>query len=68
MISACPQCGEPTEGSWSEGGAKWALCAECLAAPTLLAAESAERARLRAENRRLAQEVAEADIEQEAER
>lgn len=65
MISTCPRCGAPTDGSWSEGGAKWALCAECLAAPTLLTAESAERARLRAENRRLAQE---ADIEQEAER
>jgi len=25
----CTQCGRPTDGTWSEGGAKWALCEEC---------------------------------------
>jgi len=25
----CPRCGRPTSGTWSEGGAKWALCEEC---------------------------------------
>ena len=26
----CPNCGKPTEGTWSEGGVKRALCLECL--------------------------------------
>ena len=26
----CPECGKPTEGSWSEGGIKWAVCEDCL--------------------------------------
>ena len=25
----CANCGKPSEGTWSEGGAKWALCEEC---------------------------------------
>ena len=26
----CPDCGKDTNGSWSEGGAKWALCESCM--------------------------------------
>jgi len=26
----CPRCGEMTDGSWSEGGLKWAICEECM--------------------------------------
>jgi len=26
----CPRCGEPTYGTWSEGGVKWALCERCM--------------------------------------
>jgi hypothetical protein len=26
----CPRCGRPTTGSYSEGGTRWALCADCL--------------------------------------
>lgn len=63
MISTCPRCGAPTDGSWSEGGAKWALCPECLAAPAHPAArerdeQAAELARLRVENERLREALA----------
>ena len=30
-MHACPGCGEETNGAWSEGGTKWALCESCLA-------------------------------------
>jgi NMD protein affecting ribosome stability and mRNA decay len=26
----CPRCGRPTTGAYTEGGARWALCADCL--------------------------------------
>lgn len=26
----CPRCGKETDGSWSEGGLKWAICEECM--------------------------------------
>ena len=26
----CPRCGQETEGSYSEGGAKWAICEDCM--------------------------------------
>lgn len=26
----CPRCGEQTAGSWSEGGAFWAICERCM--------------------------------------
>ena len=26
----CPRCGEPTSGSWSEGGLRWAVCEACM--------------------------------------
>ena len=26
----CPNCGAQTEGSWSEGGVKWAICDTCM--------------------------------------
>jgi hypothetical protein len=29
MEHVCAQCGRPTSGTWSEGGAKWGLCEEC---------------------------------------
>ena len=29
---ACPRCGQPTAGAWSEGGVQWTLCEACLAA------------------------------------
>ena len=28
----CPRCGQETSGAWPEGGVRWALCEECLAA------------------------------------
>jgi hypothetical protein len=28
----CPRCGRPTTGTYTEGGARWALCADCLEA------------------------------------
>jgi len=30
MEHACPRCGKPTEGAWSEGGLKWAICDDCM--------------------------------------
>ena len=30
-MHACPRCGKQTEGAWSEGGLKWAICDECMA-------------------------------------
>jgi hypothetical protein len=29
-MHSCPICGKPTEGAWSEGGVKWAICEECM--------------------------------------
>jgi len=26
----CPRCGKATDGAWSEGGLKWAICEECM--------------------------------------
>jgi len=26
----CPRCGKLTSGSYSEGGAKWAICEDCM--------------------------------------
>ena len=26
----CPVCGEKTNGAWSEGGLKWAICDDCM--------------------------------------
>lgn len=26
----CPRCGQPTEGSFSEGGSHFAICEECM--------------------------------------
>ena len=26
----CPQCGQPTTGTYSEGGIKWAICEDCM--------------------------------------
>jgi hypothetical protein len=26
----CPRCGQATDGTWSEGGFKWAICEECM--------------------------------------
>ena len=26
----CPRCGQPTEGAWSEGGIRWAICEDCM--------------------------------------
>lgn len=26
----CPKCGIETDGSWSEGGIKWAVCEDCM--------------------------------------
>ena len=28
----CPRCGKPTDGAWSEGGLKWAICGKCMQA------------------------------------
>jgi hypothetical protein len=28
----CPRCGQPTTGSVSEGGIRWAICPECMSA------------------------------------
>lgn len=25
----CPQCGQPTQGTWSEGGTLWSICLDC---------------------------------------
>jgi len=30
--ATCSQCGRLTSGTWSEGGARWALCEECFEA------------------------------------
>jgi hypothetical protein len=30
--ATCSQCGRPTSGTCSEGGARWALCEECFEA------------------------------------
>jgi hypothetical protein len=27
--ATCAQCARPTGGTWSEGGARWALCEDC---------------------------------------
>jgi hypothetical protein len=29
-MHSCPRCGQPTEGSWSEGGLLWAICDDCM--------------------------------------
>jgi hypothetical protein len=26
----CPRCGKLTDGAWSEGGLKWAICDDCM--------------------------------------
>ena len=26
----CPRCGQPTSGSYSPGGLKWAICEACM--------------------------------------
>lgn len=26
----CPRCGKETQGSYSEGGIRWALCEDCM--------------------------------------
>lgn len=31
MMHCCPRCGEPTNGAFSEGGLRWAICEECMA-------------------------------------
>jgi len=28
----CPRCGKNTEGTWSEGGAHWDICGDCMEA------------------------------------
>lgn len=30
MTHPCPRCGNSTDGSWSEGGLKWAICDNCM--------------------------------------
>jgi hypothetical protein len=30
MSHPCPRCGKQTEGSYSEGGIKWAICNDCM--------------------------------------
>jgi len=29
----CENCGKETNGTYSEGGIKWAICEECMSAP-----------------------------------
>ena len=29
-MHSCPRCGKPTSGSYSEGGAHWAICEDCM--------------------------------------
>jgi hypothetical protein len=31
MTHLCPRCGKQTDGAWSEGGFKWAICLQCMA-------------------------------------
>ena len=31
-MHSCPKCGRPTEGAWSEGGLRWAICEDCMEA------------------------------------
>lgn len=31
-MHACPTCGKETDGAWSEGGVKWAICDDCMSA------------------------------------
>ncbi len=28
---ACPRCGQETQGAYSEGGLRWAICEDCMA-------------------------------------
>jgi len=30
MSHKCPRCGQSTDGAWSEGGLRWAICEECM--------------------------------------
>lgn len=30
MMHQCPRCGNPTDGAYSQGGLKWAICDECM--------------------------------------
>ena len=30
MSHPCPRCGKPTDGAFSEGGLKWAICEDCM--------------------------------------
>lgn len=39
----CPSCGKQTDGTWSEGGAKWDLCEECMEREGLLSRNNEER-------------------------
>lgn len=29
-MNECPRCGIETDGAWSEGGLKWAICEACM--------------------------------------
>jgi len=42
MSHPCPRCGQPTTGTYSEGGLRWAICDACMDADRERAA--AERA------------------------
>lgn len=30
LVHECPRCGIETDGAWSEGGLKWAVCERCM--------------------------------------
>lgn len=30
LMHECPRCGQPTDGAWSPGGLRWAICDECM--------------------------------------
>ena len=32
MTHPCPRCGKITEGAYSQGGLKWAICDDCMGA------------------------------------
>ena len=47
----CPRCGEPTDGAWSEGGLRWAICDACMQEQRELQRQRDEELELRSEYR-----------------
>lgn len=43
MVHICPRCGDQTEGAFSEGGIRWAICEDCVAEERREAAFEHER-------------------------